>query len=366
MEVCMTEREYMLWFSTVDISPCKKKPLLDLFGSAQDIFMAAGQQIQEVTFLTENEKDRFTQSRNETNFLNVQAALKREHILFCCLGDREYPPLLEKIYDPPIVLFYKGMLPDGFRFSVSIVGARACSNYGKEYSYHFGRTLAEHGIQIISGMARGIDGFSHSGALYAKGCTYAVLGCGVDIVYPPEHRRLYEEICASGGVLSEYPPGTQPLGFHFPMRNRIISGLSHGVLVVEARKRSGSLITADTALEQGRDVFALPGRAGDMLSCGTNDLIRQGACLVEKPEDILSFYGIGKGRKKHIKEEKKDLLLASNEKMVYSKLRLKERHLNRLSEETGMGTGALTEILLSLEARGLVGHTGQYFYRVLP
>jgi DNA processing protein len=172
---------------------------------------------------------------------------------------------------------------------------------------------------------------------------------------------MYQELLSEGGILTEYPMGMLPYRWNFPPRNRIISGLSDGVFVVEARNKSGSLITAELALEQGRDVFAMPGRAGDPLSLGTNRLIKQGAFLVDKPEDILDFYQIGH----HKTNEKKDLLLETEEKIVYANLSLEEKHINRLVQETGMEIGKVMQILFRLEEKGLAGQTGQYFHLLL-
>lgn len=198
-----------------------------------------------------------------------------------------YPHRLREIIDPPSQLYVKGSLPDSGQPTVGIVGARLCSDYGRYTARRFGAALAQAGIQIISGMALGIDGISHKAALDAGGRTFAVLGCGVDICYPEENREIYERLHGASGILSEYPPGTAPHAGLFPKRNRIISGLSDLLLVVEARKKSGTLITVDQALEQGKEVYAVPGRVTDALSCGCNHLIRQGAGVAMSPEDLI-------------------------------------------------------------------------------
>lgn len=198
-----------------------------------------------------------------------------------------YPRRLAAIQDAPYVLYYAGSLPDEERHCVAVIGARSCTEYGKAMAKEFGAVLARAGILVISGMARGIDGIGQSAALEAGGYSMGVLGCGVDICYPSENRALYERLLAQGGVCSEYPPGTAPRAVLFPPRNRIISGLCDGVLVIEAKERSGTLITVDMALEQGREVYAVPGRVTDALSAGCNKLIRQGAGLVAAPEEFL-------------------------------------------------------------------------------
>lgn len=203
-------------------------------------------------------------------------------------GLEGYPKPLLFIYDPPMILYLSGDLPAEDMFCLAIVGTREPSSYGAETTRKFSSFLAEAGITIVSGFAKGIDSEAHKGALAVKGKTVAFLGCGVDVIYPAENKMLYEQIKECGALVSEYPPGTPPLAPNFPRRNRLISGLSLGVLVVEAHERSGSLITASLALEQGKEVFAIPGRVDSLRSKGTNRLIKQGACLVETPEDILA------------------------------------------------------------------------------
>lgn len=199
----------------------------------------------------------------------------------------EFPERLMRIPDKPYALYYAGRLPQEEQKAVALIGARDCTAYGRYMAEQFGAAFAKAGVQVISGMARGIDGIGQSAALGAGGYSLGVLGCGVDICYPRENRALYEELLARGGICSEYPPQTGPRAALFPPRNRIISGFCDAVLVVEAREKSGTLITVDMALEQGREVYALPGRATDPLSGGCNRLIRQGAGLVSAPEELL-------------------------------------------------------------------------------
>ncbi|MBQ6538189.1 MAG: DNA-processing protein DprA [Eubacterium sp.] len=207
-------------------------------------------------------------------------------------GDERFPEKLKYIPDPPKRIYVKGSLPDEDKPAVAIVGARNCTPYGRDMARVFSFRLARSGVSIISGMALGIDGWSHQGALEAGGRTYAVLGSGVDICAPVTHQKLYNSILNRGGIISEQKPGTGPFPANFPKRNRIISGLSDAILVVEAGMKSGSLITADFALAQGKDVFVIPGRIGDELSAGCNRLINQGAIPVMTPEDILERLGL--------------------------------------------------------------------------
>lgn len=219
--------------------------------------------------------------------------MRERGISLAVMGEEDYPPKLAAVPDAPCGLYYVGKLPRSDWKAIAVIGARNCSEYGKAMARRFGESLAEAGVQIVSGMARGVDGIGQQAALDAGGYSLGVLGCGVDVCYPPENKPLYEQLIARGGLCSEYPPGIEPRAVLFPPRNRIISGLCDGVLVVEARERSGTLITVDMALEQGREVYALPGRVTDPLSRGCNRLIRQGASLVESPEELLQELGIG-------------------------------------------------------------------------
>ena len=212
---------------------------------------------------------------------------KPEEIRCVRKEDPDYPGRLKELPDMPGCLYVLGDLP-GEEPSAAIVGARMCSPYGEEQAFRFGKALAANGVQVISGMALGIDGYAQEGALAGGGRTFAVLGCGADVCYPRAHAELYRQIRRTGGILSEALPGEDPKPWYFPRRNRIISGLSDLVLVIEARQKSGSLITVSLGLEQGRSVYAVPGRIGDALSDGCNALIAQGAGIAVSPEAVLS------------------------------------------------------------------------------
>ena len=275
------------------------------------------------------------------------------NISIVTLGDPSYPNNLRQIYDPPPLLYVRGDMEPGDDLAVSIVGSRLTSNYGRITTERIAADLARHGATIVSGMARGIDSAAHRGALSAGGRTIAVLGCGVDIVYPPENRRLFEEIIAHGAVVSEFPLSTPPDGVNFPRRNRVISGLSLGVVVVQANARSGSLITARLALEQNRDVFAVPGNVGMAGSRGTNRLIKQGAKLIESAEDILEEI---LPRFQHQVPESKDRKpsLEEKEERVYQLLENDPVHIDSIIALTGMSASHVSAILLQLELKGLV------------
>ncbi len=275
---------------------------------------------------------------------------QRDGIQYIQQNHAAYPQKLLCYKGMPKGLYVLGKLPDKTRKSVAIVGARRSSAYGNQIAKSFAKELADAGVQIISGMAWGIDGKAHEGALEGGGDTYAVLGCGVDICYPSGHRKIYEAMIQRGGILSEQPPGMPPIAGHFPARNRIISGLSDLVLVVEAKERSGSLITADLALEQGKDVFAVPGRIGDEMSKGCLNLIKQGAGLADSPLVLLEALGI----KRNVSEKSVKIVLEKNEDIVYSWIRLQPVSLEELVKKTGFGSREVLFALVGLELKGCI------------
>lgn len=221
----------------------------------------------------------------------VEAYCLRHGIGILPYSDAFYPDRLKQIFSPPVLLYYKGTIPDmNEKLCLGIVGTRHLSDYGRRMAYRLGYELSLCGAYTVSGMARGIDTAGHIGSLDAQGCTVAVMGCGLDRIYPPENRWLAEKICANGALVSEYPPGELPARHHFPQRNRIISGVSQGICVVEAARGSGSLITASMAQEQGRDIFVLPGNVGNAGFEGSNDLIKAGAVFFTQTTDVLQTY----------------------------------------------------------------------------
>jgi DNA processing protein len=267
-----------------------------------------------------------------------------------------YPRRLRDIYDPPALLYVRGALKREDELAVAIVGSRKTSPYGRWITEKVSEELAHHGVTIVSGMARGIDSVAHQGAISGGGRTIAVLGCGVDVVYPSENRNLFNQIIDRGAVLSEFPMGSPPEGGHFPRRNRIISGLSFGVVVVQASAESGSLITASYALEQGREVFAVPGNVGAEGSRGTNRLIKEGAKLVETTEDILEeILPQWTKEGKEIQEadsQRRDL--NQEEMTLYQLLGETPMHIDAIIRESRFDPGKVSSLLLNLELKGLI------------
>ncbi len=286
-------------------------------------------------------------------------------------NDRRYPEMLKMIPDPPERLYATGSLIKSFntdnRVGFAIVGSRRATKYGLDMAYSISRELSENGLLIISGLAEGIDAAAHRGALDGGGGTVAVLGCGVDVYYPAINRKLQKAIASTGSLVSEHPPGTQPRGDHFPSRNRIISGLSIGVLVVEGAARSGTLITADMALSQGRDVFALPGSVTSRNSATPNKLIKAGACLVESAGDILEELEIpmGKTKKETGKADNSHIRgqLTAEENAVLSAIEGTPKAITKIIYETGLQCEKVSSILVVLEMNKLVSKSidGEYF-----
>lgn len=277
---------------------------------------------------------------------------------------REYPGCLKNTPDPPLYLYVKGALKPEDDRAVAIVGTRKPSHYGTSVTHRLANEIVSAGFTVVSGMARGIDTQAHRGALAAKGRTIAVLGCGIDVVYPPENRELMDRISSCGAVVTENPFGTKPEAGYFPARNRIISGLARGTVIIEASNDSGSLITAQYTLEQNRKLFAVPGNIGSPTSRGTNSLIKGGAILVERTDDILSELGVH-CRRTGPRTEKHPLpVLTSEEEIVYQCVTHEPKHIDIIMTESRTAPGKLSGVLVNLELKGLAKQLpGKYFVR---
>ncbi len=279
------------------------------------------------------------------------------------ITDKNYPESLKHIQNPPKKLFVRGEILLEDKTAIAIVGARKHTSYGKQVAYDFAYTLAKSGVTIVSGLALGIDSEAHKGALDAGGRTLAVLGSGIDdnSIYPYSHKSLAERIIKNGALISEYEPGTPGLKHHFPERNRIVAGLSVGILIVEAQKRSGSLITAKLALEQGKDIFAIPGPIFSKMSEGTNKLIQQGAKLAMTPNDILEELEIA-GVK--IKKESKQLELSEQEKKIYEILKNEILDTDGIIKKSKMQANEVLVILTMLELKNVIKNMGNDTYGI--
>jgi DNA processing protein len=279
------------------------------------------------------------------------------------LRRRDLPELLQQIHDPPRALFLRGAADPEIlaRPAVAIVGARACSSYGAQVARMLGRELAAAGLVVVSGLARGIDGEAHRGALDAGGLTIAVLGCGIDRDYPAAHAELARRICEQGLVVSEYEPGVEPAPWRFPARNRIIAGLTAVTVIVEARERSGALITADFALEDGREVFAVPGEITGALSRGTNRLLRQGATPLTTANDVLELFGLAASQRARMPE------VGASAAAVLERLADGAASADELARATGLEPGPLAAALTELELAGFASEAdGRYRVVVRP
>jgi DNA processing protein len=291
------------------------------------------------------------------------ATLDKSGAKMVTILDANYPELLKRIYAPPPFLIVKGDLTTADQDAVAIVGSRVCSAYGRQIAEQLARGLVDAGMTIVSGLARGIDSCAHRSALKAGGRTIAVLGCGLDIIYPPESEELYNEISASGAVVTEYPFGSRPDKFNFPARNRIISGLSRGVVVVEAGKMSGALLTVQHAIDQNREAFAVPGNINSPASAGTNELLKQGAIPVTSPADILLALGHHPDQKAEVKA-RPEPQLPDYELAVYNSLNNQPQQIDSLSRRLSKPVAEVLSSLFSLEMAGLVRQLpGKLFLR---
>ncbi len=284
------------------------------------------------------------------------ATLEKTGVRILTLRDPLYPQQLRSIPDPPLAIYAKGPLEFNDR-TIAIVGSRKATYEGMNLAERIAETLSSLGVSVASGFARGVDSSAHRGALKGKGSTVAVFGCGIDICYPAENKHLYDEVASKGLLVTEYAPGDPPIAQHFPARNRIIAGLSKGVLVIEATSRSGSLITARLALEYGREVLAVPGRVFDEEYKGANSLIKQGAKLVEGMEDIISACFPG------LQVEKKERLeIDGDEDYIYRLMGLNKIHVDELAEKSGKAMKQLLPLLTKLEMKDLIRPLPGGFY----
>lgn len=351
----MEEMMYSYWLANIQGVGAKTiHQMYKYCENAKAIYELNGSQLFHMYGISKQAANLIWESKKKWDLTKEWEKFQESGVEFVSWEQEHYPSRLRELYDPPYALFYIGQLPVQGQKTVGIVGARNCTPYGEYCAKRIGEVLAKNGIAVISGMARGIDSFGHEGALKGNGKTYGVLGCGPNIVYPPENWRVYEQIIQNGGIISEYPPDTSPRPGLFPARNRIISALSDILVVVEAKEKSGSLITADAALEQGKDVYAVPGRITDENSLGCNRLIRQGAGLLLSPEDLIGEIGLF--------QEKNKLSLEKNESLVYSCLDLHPKSMEEISRQTALDIVTLAELLDSLEEKGYVREVFQNHY----
>lgn len=348
--------KYYLWLSTL-YKINNKKQILDRFSNIESFYHASQNELKEKG-LTENMIKEIIKSKDK-DMDNIYDKMEKDNIRFISIENNEFPEDLKNIYNPPIGLYIKGEISSNLK--ISMVGTRNASNYGKGVAERLAGELSKRGVTVVSGMALGIDTHAHKGAIDKNGGTIAVLGNGLDICYPKSNRDLFKKIPEKGAIISEYFLGTEPMPWHFPMRNRIISGISAGTLVVEAPNKSGSIITANLALEQGKEVLGVPGNINSKRSEGTNTLIREGAHLVSKVEDIFDAFGIIEPTKK---EENKKPKLAPKEKLIYDSISFAPITVDEIFYKTDLKIQEIQYILTKLEFEKLVNRLpGQKFVR---
>ncbi len=353
--------KYEYWFANIKgISNRRKIEIRICFNQIKELYFMDEFKMM-MYGLSETERRSLIDSIKTWDLGREYQKLLNENVQCVPIMHPEYPQKLKEIHSPPYMLYVKGRLPVNHQKAVAIVGARNCTHYGAYMAREYADVLARAGVQIISGMARGIDSVSQRSALEADGASFAVLGCGVEKCYPSEEKWLYQELINRGGVLSELPIGTEPLKRNFPARNRIISGIADAVLVIEAKEKSGSLITADMALEQGKDVYALPGPVNSVLSRGCNMLIKQGADILLSPEELLMDLGIERTEILENSELIKNSLETS-EKLVYSCLDLYPQNLEDLMRKTGFSVPELLDNLVNLELKGIIKEVSKNYY----
>jgi len=348
----MDDLRYWLGFNLVrGIGPVRLRALLDVFGDVRTAWTAPEAALREVG-LDSRSLGNLLKVRKQVDLGRLLHRVEKEQVQVLTWDHAEYPLLLQQIPDPPPVLFVKGALDATDEWAIAIVGTRKATVYGREVAHRLAGDLAHGSVTVVSGLARGIDSIAHRAALEAGGRTIAVLGCGVDRIYPPEHRKLARGIIENGALVSDYPLGTSPEASNFPPRNRIISGLSLGVVVVEAGARSGALITADFAADQGREVFAVPGNILSPASVGCNRLLRDGAAIVTEARDVLETLHLDQLAEKKVVRE----ILPDNptEAAILDHLSTEPRHIDDLAREIEMPVETISSTLVMMELKGMV------------
>jgi DNA processing protein len=352
--------------SITGIGPRKIQLLIQAFETPRSVFHASLTELSLVEGVDQAAAIAITEGFDEIKAHEQVELAQKRGIQILTLDNPSYPAILREIYAPPPVLYVRGQIKESDAKAVAIVGTRKFSAPGKAAVLKIVQELAQAGITIVSGMARGIDSLAHQCAMDNRARTFAVLGCGVDVCYPPENKKMMERIIEQGAVVSEFPIGMQPDTFHFPRRNRIISGLARCVVVAEAGETSGALITAEYALEQGREVFALPGSITQPGFSGCNKLIQNGAGLAMNGEDVLfamkRYFGNPKTSRK---EEMLSLLLNKDEEIVFQFLTYEPVHIDALSTKCNWPSSKVLGILLGMELRGMVEQqAGKNFVKV--
>ncbi len=356
----MDDLRYWLGFNLVrGIGPARMRALLDTFGDVRTAWEAPADALRRAG-LDRRTLANLLKARRQVDLDRVLRRVEAVGAHVLTWDSPDYPALLRQIPHPPPVLFVLGELTPADEWAVAVVGTRKATVYGREVAHRLASELARHGVTVVSGLARGIDSLAHRAALEAGGRTIAVLGSGVDRIYPPENRELAREIVEHGAVVSDYPLGTRPEASNFPPRNRIISGLSLGVVVVEAGLNSGAMITADFAAEQGREVFAVPGSILSPASAGCNRLLRDGAAVVTEVRDILETLHLQQVGEQQAARQL--LPMSPQENAVWELLSAEPRHIDEIAREASMPVAVVSSTLVMMELKGLARQVGTLHY----
>ncbi len=359
MKQVRLQEEFVDLYAVPRMNETRLKRLLVHFGAPERILAARADELQEVQGIDSDMAAAIRGYRRSTETQQRINACRADGVTTLACTAPDFPASLKELAHMPPVLFVRGEVLARDRQAIALVGTRRPSVYGRQVAEKLGRELAASGVTVVSGLARGIDTCAHKGALAAGGRTFAVLGCGIDVCYPSENRQLQESICDHGAVLSEFPPGTEPMAMNFPKRNRVVSGLSQAVVAVEAGEKSGVLNTVAWAVDQGRDIYAVPGNLTSPQSTGTNRLIQQGARPVWSVDDILSDLGV-----KARAVERAQVKVSAEEKTVLEFLTGEPRHIDDICDKLGIPVSALLSLLLQLELKGLVRQMpGKVFVR---
>lgn len=351
----ISDREILIWLNSIGLSNNHIKNIRSYFGNLKDFWAAETKDVYNIGGLTDEVKGKIIKNKNIDNIEGLLMKLEDKKIDVITIYDDNYPTSLRYIYDSPNVLYVKGQIIEEDNLALAIVGSRKATAYGKWACEKFTRDLVNLGVTIISGLALGIDTIAHRTALNEGGRTIGILGNGIDVIYPKNNKLLYEEIIENGALISEFPLGTPPLPYNFPQRNRIISGLSMGVIVIEAQEKSGSLITAHHALEQGKEVFALPGNINSIFSGGTNKLIKDGAKpllsiedITEEIPELMKKQGISKTNNIDYSN------LSETEMKVIELLKEGPLYIDIIAYRIGLDISTINSVLTILELKGMI------------
>lgn len=366
----MKEKHYWYWINNIEgIGRKRVWAMIEYFGSPEAVYRASEDEV--TTFLKNDVLiAKYLSTKNAEKIIEEYERLEKINVRFLYPGHKDYPRQYISIPDAPCGLYLKGQLPPMNQKLVAIIGARKCTRYGLEMARFFGRELAKSGVSVVSGLARGVDGMAHQGALEGKGYTMGIIGGGIDQIYPQENYRLFMEMEREGGILSEDNVGIAPVKGLFPQRNRLISGLCDGILVVEAMEKSGTFITVDQGLEQGKEIFAIPGRVSDIKSVGCNNLIKLGAHIVTEVADILELLhvdekdNINNSYFEALQTAGSKMLLAPMEKMVYSCLRIEPMYIDDIINAAKIAPQEVCRALNRMALEGIIMEVTRNYYAI--